>query len=76
MYIVFKHAKLKSLVNSIALQKIREVDVVSQQEHISMMHDIEHTCKTQCYTIAILGLVILGIMIFIIINARKLKVFR
>ena len=46
--------------------------MVSKQEHIS----IECTCKTQWYTIATLGLVILGIMISIIINTRKLKLFR
>ena len=39
------------------------------------MQDIECTCKTQWYMIATLGLVILGIMIFIVINAGKLKLF-
>ena len=76
MYIVCRHEQLQSVVTSIALQQIREVDLVSMQEQVSMMHDIECTCKTQWYTIATLGLVILGIMIFIIINARKLKLFR
>ena len=40
------------------------------------MHDIECTCKIQWYTIFMLSLSILGIIIFIIPNTRKLKVFR
>ena len=41
-----------------------------------MMHEIVCTCKMQWYTIATLSLVILGIMIFVITKARKLKLFR
>ena len=41
-----------------------------------MIHNIECTCTMQWYTIATLGLVILGIIIFIVINIRKLKLFR
>ena len=72
MYIACRHAKLKLLLTSIVLQQTREADVITKQEHISMMHDIECTCKMQWYTIPKLNLVILGIMIFIITNARKL----
>ena len=67
---------MKSLVTSIALQPVREADVVSTQEHDILINDVECTCKTQWYTIAMLGLVILGIVIFIVVNARKLKLFR
>ena len=76
MYMMCRHTKLKSLVTSIALEQIRGADAVSIQEHISVMQDIECTCKMQWYTIATLGLVILGIIIFIVINARKFKLFR
>ena len=48
----------------------------TNQEHVSTMQDIECTCRTQWYMIVTLGLVILGIMVFIIINARTLKLFR
>ena len=75
IFIVCRHTKLKSLVASLALQQIRGADVAFKQEHVLMMHDIDCTCKTQLYTIATLGLVILGIIIFIVINARKLKLF-
>ena len=63
MNIISKHAKLRSLVTSLALL-------------VLIMQDIECTCETQWYMIVTLGLVILGIMIFIVINARKLKLFR
>ena len=69
MYIMCRLANLKSLVTSITLQQIRGTDAVS-------MDNIECTHKTQWYTIAKLGLVILGHMIFVIINIRKLKLFR
>ena len=68
--------KLKSWVTSLALQQIREVGAVAKQEHVSIMHDIECTCKIQWYTIFMISLSILGIMIFIALNTRKLKLFR
>ena len=51
MYIICRHSKLRYLVTSLALHQIREVDVVAKQEHVSIMHDIECTCKIQKYTI-------------------------
>ena len=69
-------SEFKSLVISLILQQIREVGMVAKQEYVSITHDIECTCKIQWYTIFMLSLSILGIVIFIIINARKLKLFR
>ena len=74
MYIICRHTKLKSLVTSLALQQLREADV--KQEHVFIMHNIECTCKIQWYMIVMLGLVVLGIIIFIVINAMMLKLFR
>ena len=71
--IICKHRKLKSLVTSLTLQQIREVGMIAKQELVSIMHDVECTCKIQCYTIFMLSLAVLGIIIFIILNARKLK---
>ena len=68
--------KLKSLVTTLALQQIEEVGMVAIQEHVSIIHDIECTCKIQWYTIFMLSLSILGIIIFIILNTRKLKLLR
>ena len=76
LFIICKHTKLKSLVTSLALQQLGEVDAVTKQEHVSTIHDIECTCKIQWYTICMLSLSILGIVVFIILNTRKLKMFR
>ena len=76
MYIICRHTKLKSLATSLALQQIREVGAVAKQQHISIMQDIECTCKIQWYTRVMLGLAVLGIIVFIALNARKLKLFR
>ena len=50
--------------------------MVTKQEYVSIIHDIECTCKIQWYTICMLSVSILGIVIFIILSARKVKVFR
>ena len=44
MYIVCRYTKLKSLVTSITLRQIREADALYEQEHISIMQNIECTC--------------------------------
>ena len=76
LLIICKHAKLKSLITSLALQQLREVDAVTKIEHVSVIYDIECTCKIRCYTLCMLSLSILEIVIFIILNATKLKLFR
>ena len=54
----------------------KEVGMVAKQEHVSIVHDIECTFKIHWCTIFMLSLSILGIIIFIILTARKLKLFR
>ena len=49
---------------------------MTKQEHVSTVHDIECTGKIQWYTICMLSISISGIVIFIILNGRKLKLFR
>ena len=56
MYVGCKHMKLKSLVTSLALQQIKEVGAVAKQEHVSIVQDIECSCKMQWYTILKLSL--------------------
>ena len=73
---ICKYTKLKSLITSLTLKQIREVGTVTKQEHVSVTCDVECTFKTQWYTICMLTLLILDIVVFIIINARKLKLFR
>ena len=41
-----------------------------------MIHDIECTFKIQWYTVCMLSLSILGIVVFFILNTRKLQLFR
>ena len=76
MYILCKHMKLKSLVTSLALQQIKEVGVVAKQESVTLALNIECTCKIQWYTILMLSLSILGLVLFVILKSRKLKLFR
>ena len=76
MYMICRHTKLKSLVTSLALQQMRDIGMVAKQEHVLIMPDVECTCKFQWYTIFMLSLAALGIIIFSILNARKLKLFR
>ena len=70
LYIVCKHAKLKSLVTSIALQYIKETDVAFDQD---MINDIPCTYKLQWYTIAVLLLILLGMIFIFTTKVRKLR---
>ena len=54
----------------------KEVGMVAKQEHVSIIQDIECTCKIQWYTIIMLTLSILGIVFFIFLKLRNLKLFR
>ena len=76
LFMISKHTKLKSLVTSLALQQIKEVGTMAKYKHDSILHDIECTCKIQRYTICMLDISILGIVVLIIFNVKKLKLFR
>ena len=69
-YILCKHATLKSLVTSIALQQIKGMDTAFEHD---MIYDIHCTCKIQWYTIVMLLLFLLGIIFVITINVWKLR---
>ena len=73
MYILCKHSELKTLVTSLALQQIK-VGTVTTQE--GMILNIECTCKIQWYTSLMLTLSILGLVFFVILKSRKLKMCR
>ena len=68
--------KPRSLVTSLASHQIKEVGAVAKQEHVSLVHYIEYTCKIQWCTIIMLNLSILSMVIFITLKAKKLKLFR
>ena len=67
VYILCKYMKLKTLVTSLALQQINKVGVVIRQEDILLSR--EYTCKIQWYTILMLGLTILGLVLFVILQS-------
>ena len=70
--VVCKHAKLTSLVTSIALQQIKGTDMTFDQD---MIKDIHCTCKIQWYAIDMLLLILLGIIFSISTKGRKLRLF-
>ena len=45
MYILYKNTKLRSLVTSLPLKQIKQVGVIAEQEHASIVQDIECTLK-------------------------------
>ena len=76
MYILCKHMKLKTLVASLAVQQVKEISMVAKQEHVSIAEDIECICKIQWHNILLRSLSVLGLVIFIFLKSRKLKLFR
>ena len=66
--------RLKTLVTSHALQQIKEVGAVTKQEGTTPY--IECTCKIQWYTILMLMFSILGLVLYVILKSRKLKLWR
>ena len=73
VYNMYTH-KIEIFSTSLALQQIREAD--AKQEHVTIMHNTECTCKIWWYMIVMLGLIVLGIITLIVLNVRKLKQVR
>ena len=71
-YLGCKHAKLKSLVTSLALQQITGVEATSEQGRCM---DIYCTCKIQWYTVAMLLLILLGVIFIVTTKVRKQSLF-
>ena len=72
VYLGCKHANLKSLVTSIALQQIKGMDAASEQDRYM---DIYCMCKMQWYTIAMLLLILLGLVFIVTTKVRKPNLF-
>ena len=71
IYRICKHNNLKALVTSLALQQVKKVKA----------DDIENVnskckCTTQFYIILVLSLVILSLIIFAILQVRRIKICR
>ena len=71
-YLLCNYKKLRTLVPSINLQQVREVGAVTTQDMVTT----ECICKIQIYMILALTITILGLVIFAVLNSRKLKLCR
>ena len=71
IYVICKHNKLRALVTSLALQQVKEVKT----------EDIENKnykckCTTEFYMVLALSIAIIGLIIFEIIQVRRIKLCR
>ena len=68
IYTLCKHNKLRALVVSLALQQVKEVKVEE-------VRDKKYKCKciSQFYVILALGIVIIGLVVFTILQVRRIR---
>ena len=72
LYILCKHNKLRTLLVSLALQQVKEVSAsATKQEDNNMC-----TCTSQFYIILALIITIIGLVIFDILQVRRIKLCR
>ena len=73
IYVLCKHNKLRTLVVSLALQQIREVSTSKTKKE-----DENYTCDctSQFYIILTLSIAIIGLVIFAILQVRRIKLCR
>ena len=73
IYILCKHRKLQTLVVSLALQQVREVSAsTTKKEDENYMCN----CTSQFYIILALSITIIGLVIFVILQVRRIKLCR
>ena len=71
IYTLCKHNKLKTLVTHLALQQVKEVKAEVVREE-----DYKCECASQFYVILALSIVIIGLVIFTILQVRRIKLCR
>ena len=71
IYAICKHNKLRALVTSLALQQVKEVKA-DNTENINYKCE----CTTQFYIILALSLAIISLIIFVILQVRRIKICR
>ena len=71
IYAICKHNKLRALVTSLALQQVKELKA-DDIENINSKCE----CTTQFYIILVLSLVIISLIIFAILQVRRIKICR
>ena len=71
IYTLCKHNKLRTLVVSLALQQVKEVRVVETKKE-------EYRCKctSQFYVILALSIILIGLVIFMILQVKRIKLYR
>ena len=73
IYILCKHNKLQTLIASLALQQVREVSAsTTKKEDINYMCD----CTSQFYIILALNIMLIGLVIFTVLQVRRIKLCR
>ena len=72
LYLLCTHNKLKTLVASLALQQVKKVSTSA------MKNDTNNACNctSQFYIILALGISIIGLVIFVILQVRRIKLCR
>ena len=71
IYALCKYNKLRTLVASLALQQVKEVKAVITKEE-----DYKCKCTSQFYIILALSIIIIGLIIFTILQVRRIKLCR
>ena len=73
IYNVCKHNKLRTLVASLALQQVKAVITI-----VTKKEGKDHMCKctSQFYIILALSITIIGLVIFMILQVRRIKLCR
>ena len=71
IYAICKHNKLRALVISLALQQVKEVKAEEIRNE-----NYKHECTSQFYIILALSIVIIGLVMFTILQLRRIKLCR
>ena len=71
IYAICKHNKLRALVTGLALQQVKEVKAEG-------IEDVDYKCKctAQFYIILTLSIAMIGLIIFAILQLRRIKLCR
>ena len=72
LYLLCKHNKLRTLVATLALQQVKKVSTSAMKQDTNKACD----CTSQFYIILALSISIIGLVIFDILQVRKIKVCR
>ena len=71
IYTLCKHNKLRALVTSLALQQVKEVKAEEIRDE-----NYKCECTSQVYIILALSIVIIGLVVFAILQVRRIRLCR